>query len=224
MEVELTIRGNTEELAPFLEFLGQKSASLRESSVSDGVSREIPVDTPWTFGLQDSLWNGLSESAKQLMMNICIECDSDGDIYGYWVCNPDGFGHDGRADEVFGEYCDEGTPCDNPFNHRRHLQDNGGMNVTSTECRILPQTIGASLTNIKRNMANPKYVDQTYPISKIDHKDTDSEGNPRPARYKLNTNWPLFVYEKWNSVITKKPSEIPGDHILGQYPSTYFSE
>ena len=189
MEFELTLRGNADELTPLLELLGKCSNFPNRSIGLNNEEPEFPTETPWDPDLQETFWNDLSEGAQEFMMHLCMACDG-GDLYGKWVCDRNGLTWPEEG------ACGVDVPCQNPREHRMLGQNPDGIAVVPG-CIPSDRSMGARRANITRNMAAPKYADQTYPVKRIDSRGTSPGGESKKARYILTTNWPEFIFPKW---------------------------
>jgi hypothetical protein len=186
MEFELTIRGNTGDLASLLELLGKSTDSSNGSMTLDNDESEFPTATLWKYDLQESFWNGLSEKAQEFMIHLCMECDN-GNLYGEFICDPSGL------EQLVEDACGMDEPCKNPWEHRMWGKRSDGIAV-EPGCGIDSHSMGGRLASIRRNMAAPPYASQTIPVERIRHF---LNGEPRLTRYRLTTNWPEFIFQKW---------------------------
>jgi hypothetical protein len=203
MEFELTLRGNTEELPSLLELLKGNDGLLQISKGIEAPEPEIPTIIPWNPEDQEEFWNRISPSAKELMMHIVMNCESEYDEkpYGFWICNPDGSGHMVHLDdqEDLWEYCPKGAYCENPVNHRyESWTKEPNTHDLESHCKIPIQSLGARLANIQRHLSNPKFTNLTSPIVKLLRP-----GSEWGNAYTLQANWPLFVKDQWEAIYWK---------------------
>jgi hypothetical protein len=202
MEFELTLRGNADELPSILELLKGNEGLLQIANGINATEREIPIINPWEHQDQEAFWNQISPSAKDLMMHIVMDCQSepDEDPYGHWICNPDGSGHMVHLDDLedLWNYCPEGVPCQNPVTHRFEAgTDKPDTNSLENICKIPTRSLGARLANIRRNLSDPKFINLSDPIVTL-----GKHGWNQTNAYTLQSNWPIFVKDQWEQWMT----------------------
>ena len=210
MEFELTIRGDTVDLAPFLDLLAKNSAvdKARDNSLDPDIP-EVIEERIWTEQLMEEFWNDISEGARELFFHCAVEPGRLTSLH--------------RQEEfICDEYKLEGSPClDVPCKYYQHWQSNGQVNggLLLEEFGWTTQHAGARRANISRTLSNQKYEGLPSPITRLVNKnspDARSHGEGWYTAYNIigpvditddtyaheenrqySASWVEFVFLKW---------------------------